>query len=84
MKNKKEKTVTETQQLMELSVHELTKGMMAQANDGSYYKIVFVDPIVDPRGNVYEKDTIEALVRFDKGNKHEDEIVTGMIRVMAA
>ena len=83
MKTKKEKVKTDTQ-IIKLPILELTTGVMAQANDGSYYKVILVDPIIDPRGNVYEKDTIEVLVRFDKGSKHEDEIVTGTIRVQAA
>jgi len=69
---------------VELPVVGLLSGSIAQANNGEFYKVISVDPVLDPRGGVYEGNAAEALVRFEKGEKCEDEIISGMVRVRAA
>jgi hypothetical protein len=83
MKNQRTTTAA-TDVTTELSVLSLVPGQLAQSNDGGFYRVVVVDPILDPRGGVYEGETAEALVRFDRGDTCEFEIVRGMVRVRAA
>jgi hypothetical protein len=81
---KKTKTTTETDLTDELPVISLVPGQLAQANDGGFYRVVVVDPILDPRLGVFEGETTEAVVRFDKGGTCVEEIVRGMVRVRVA
>jgi hypothetical protein len=78
MSKKKEKTA------VQLHVLKLVPGQFAQANDGNFYEVVSVDPVIDPRRNVFGETTDEAIVCFNKTNTKEREIVRGLVLVQAA
>lgn len=67
-----------------LHVLSLVRGQMVQANDGGFYRVVTVDPVLDPRSGVYESETNEALVRFERGESVGIEVMKGHVRILAA
>lgn len=69
---------------VQLHVLKLVPGQFAKANDGNFYEVVSVDPIFDPRGNVFNDKTDEAIVCFNKTDSKESEIVRGLVLVKAA
>jgi len=45
-------------------LQQLRTGDMVQANDGTFRKVVTIDPVIDPRSGVYEADSRQAVVRL--------------------
>lgn len=69
---------------MQLRACDLVPGQFAQANDGEFYEVVSVDPILDPRGGVYESQTEEAVVCFSTQSSNKKEILRGLVSVRQA
>jgi hypothetical protein len=70
--------------LEEIPVKLLTVGRTVRANDGAFYPVVFVDPVLDPRGNVYETETNQAIVRLDMKSHVSTVLMSGSVTVEAA
>ena len=45
-------------------LRQLQTGDMVQANDGTFRKVVTIDPVIDPRRGVYETESRQAVVRL--------------------
>lgn len=65
---------------VEVHVTQLTSGSIVASND-SKFVVVRVDPIIDPRGGVYEDNTTEVIASLENGTS---VILSGIVTVIAA
>lgn len=79
-KTKNEDTVG----IIQVNVRSLVVGNEVMTSDGGFGRILAVDPVLDPRGGVYEAESDEVIVRLDKATLVSTVLMSGSVTVKAA